>query len=136
MGLKEWIVGHEAAGEMEQMKMGKLGAFGKAVWNFLDGWKTWIWAIVMALKAAFPQLPFWGYVDSIASAIGWNHLAPAIDPGQLVQWATFGVAIGHKLLKAIAQFRAGVPITQLNSPSIVGVPSAFGGVTLVDVKAK
>lgn len=90
------------------------------LWRFLDGWKTWLWAIVEALKIAFPSWPIWGFVDSVANSVGWQHLVPAIDPGQLVQWGTFAIAIGHRLYKAVQQYRAGVPVVALNSgPDIV-----------------
>jgi hypothetical protein len=116
-GIKRALFGRAVARYAKEASMGKLGTAGKAVWNFLDGWKTWIWAVVMALKIAFPQLPVWGYVDAAAGALGWNAVAPAVDPGQLVQWGTFAIAVGHRLKKAIDQSRAGVPIADLHSGS-------------------
>jgi hypothetical protein len=93
----------------------KLKALPKDLWAFLDGWKTWIWAVAMALKTVFPAWPIWSVVDSIANVIGWSDVIPAVDPDQLVQWVWFAVAVGHRLAKAIAQYRAGVPIQGLLS---------------------
>lgn len=116
MGLKQWAFGRMVGKEAEDARMGKLGGGAKALWNFLDGWKTWIWAVVMAAKIAFPNFPAWGYVDAAAAAIHWNALAPAVDPGALAQWGTFGIAVGHRLIKAIREYRAGVPIADIHSP--------------------
>ena len=90
-------------------------ALPKWLWTFLDGWKTWIWAVAMALKTWHPEWGIWGTVDALAAYVGWDSIAPAIDPGQLFQWATFAVATVHKFLKALAEYRAGVPLTNLLS---------------------
>jgi hypothetical protein len=116
MGLRQWLFGRYVARTAEDASMGKLGEFAKALWRFLDGWKTWIWAIVMALKTAFPALPIWGYVDAAAAAVHWNALVPAVDPDAMVQWGTFTIAVGHRLIKAWRQWRAGVPIQDIHSP--------------------
>lgn len=116
-GIKRALFGREVASYAKEAKVGKLGAGAKSLWNFLDGWKTWIWAVVMALKIAFPAWPVWGYVDAAAVALGWNSVAPAVDPGQLVQWGTFGLAVGHRLKKAVDQYRAGVPLADVHSGS-------------------
>jgi hypothetical protein len=118
MGLRQFIFGHEVAKEAHMAAAGKLGAGAKALWNFLDGWKTWIWAVIMALKLAFPHVPVWDYVDAAASALGWSHVLPAVDPGQIVQWATFALAVGHKFVKAIRAYRAGVPVADIGSANL------------------
>lgn len=113
-GIKQKFIGSAVAKNRSEAMAGKLGAGAKTVWQFLDGWKTWIWAVAMALKTAFPAWPCWGYVAAAASAIGWSDVVPAVDPGQLVQWGTFALATGHKLQKAIAQYRSGVPLVELH----------------------
>lgn len=98
--------------------MGKLGTVPKSVWGFLDGWKLFLWSGVVALKAFFPDLPVWGMVDSGASAIGWDKLVPLIDPDALLQWGTLGIAMGHKVVKAYKEAKAGVPAAELLSPKV------------------
>lgn len=80
--------------------MGKLGGIAKLIWTFLDGKKTILWAFVVAAERAFPHLPIWGFVDSAAGAIGWDKIAPAVNPDDLVMWGTLALALGHKLHKA------------------------------------
>lgn len=92
-----------------------MGKIPSAIWRFLDGWKTWIWAVVMALKTAYPQWGIWGSVDAFAGYLGWSSVDPAFDPGQAVQWITFAVAVGHRFWKAVQDFRAGLPISSLLS---------------------
>ena len=88
-------------------------AFLGLVWQFLDGWKTWIWAVVVAAKMWWPDLGVWTTVDSLAAWAGWSNVNPAVDPGQLVQWVTFAIAVGHKFLKAVQEYNSGVPVVAL-----------------------
>lgn len=108
MGLRTWYFGRA-------VKASRDNAVGpiKAIWGFLDGFKLVIWSFVVALKQAFPDWPFWGYIDAGAAAIGWNKLAPSIDPGQLVMFGTLAFAIGHKLLKAYQEHKVGIPFAEV-----------------------
>ena len=112
------IFAKEVKDKLEDMKVGKFKEAGVYAWKLIDGWKTWLWAIIQALKIAFPTLSCWGYVDAAANSIGWQHLAPAVDPGQLVTLVTGCIAVGHKAWKAYKQFKAGVPIVDLQSTII------------------
>lgn len=108
--------------------MGSLGVGATWLFRLLDGWKLVIWSFVMALKQAYPDWPFWGYVDATARAIGWDKLAPAIDPGQLVLFGTLAVAIGHKLIKGYQEYKAGIPLldvgrSSLDQPRVIVVPT-------------
>jgi len=115
VGLREWFVGREVAANRRDAEMGKLGPALKAIWNALDGWKTWIIAVAMALHQVFPGWAAWGYFDAVANAIGWSSVAPAVDPGQLAAAALFLVATGHRLWKAVRAYRAGVPLADIHS---------------------
>lgn len=100
--------------------MGKLGAFARSLWRFLDGWKTFILVPLLMLEAhcqvnACPG-PF-GYLGAIINGLGWRHVAPAIDPGEVSKWLAVTIALGHKLVKAFRQARRGVPINRLLSGS-------------------
>lgn len=94
---------------------GKLGSGAKGIWQALDGWKTWIVAIVLALKIMFPSAPVWGYASAIFGALGWNSVTPEVSPDALAGWGLFLVAVGHRLWKALAQIRAGVPFKDVLS---------------------
>lgn len=95
--------------------MSKLIAFGTWIWKALDGWKTWIWAVTIALEHAFPGLGCWQWVDGAAKFVHLDTVVPAVDPDQLVKWGTFAIAIGHRLVKAWHQWRAGVPLVSVHS---------------------
>lgn len=114
-GLKQRVFGWWFAGKAEEARVGKLGSFALKVWRFLDGWKTWLWAIAMALKTVHPEWGCWGYVDAAAHAVGWDAILPAVDPGALAQWGTFTLAVGHRLLKAYKLYRAGTPLVEIHS---------------------
>lgn len=82
----------------------------------------------MALKEAYPEWPFWSFVDAAARAIGWDKLVPSIDPGQLVLFGTLALAIGHKVVKGYQEYQAGIPLTEvgrssLDQPRVIVVPT-------------
>lgn len=97
--------------------MGKLGVGMKALWNFLDGWKSWIVAVVAVYKLACHDCAGAGYIDAAQSALGWNSITGAFDPKEALAAIAVIVALGHRLIKAILQYRAGVPIADLHSGS-------------------
>ena len=105
MGLGQWIE--------TKIIVGKVKSMGNVL-KFLQGWKTWIWAVVMALHQAFPHWPVWGLVDSVASGLG-IQATPAFDPGAAVAAVTFLWAAGDHLWQAIRQYRSGVPLSELHS---------------------
>lgn len=90
--------------------MGKLGNAAKKVWNFLDGWKTFIVAIVATYKLMCHDCAGAGYANAIVSALGWDAVTGAFDPAQAAMALGFAIAIGHRLLKAVRQYRTGVPM--------------------------
>lgn len=100
MSLQTYYVSKRVKALAKEADMGKLGNAGKNVWAFLDGKKTILWAIVVALQKAFPGLPVWGYVDAAANQLGWQNLPLALDPDQLVLWGTLAFGLGHKAVKA------------------------------------
>lgn len=107
--------------------MGKLGAVPKAVWGFLDGWKSYIVAVVAVYKLVYPQGAVVGGLDATVSALGWDRVSGAFDPQEAVMAAGVLVALGHKLVKAAKQYKAGVPIADLQSevkPEIVAATIA------------
>ena len=79
----------------------KMGKGAKQFWQFLDGKKTFIWCAVLVAKHFFPNVPIWAFVDAAAAQIGWHDIAPAVDPDQLITWITLGIALGHKMHKAL-----------------------------------
>jgi hypothetical protein len=105
MSLVTWagkkIVAGKAKSLLEDTLSGKFGNVARAVWLWLDGKKTLIWALVLAGRHAAPGLPIWSWVDVVANAIGWHDIAPAIDPDALLTWITLGIALGHKVDKAL-----------------------------------
>lgn len=87
------------------------------LWRLLDGWKTWIVAVVALVKLVCVDCgPSMGYVDAIIRALGWDGVAGAFDPKEALAAALVLIALGHKLLKAIAQFRAGAKLADLQTP--------------------
>lgn len=95
--------------------MGKLGPGAKAVWTFLDGWKSWIVAIVAVYKLACHECSTSGYLDAGVNALGWNTVTGAFDPKEALAAGLVLIALGHRLWKAIQQYRAGIPVEKLNS---------------------
>lgn len=95
--------------------MGKLGPGLKALWNFLDGWKSWIVAIVAVYKLNCHACATSGYLDAAVSALGWNTVTGAFDPVEFLKAAGVLLAIGHRLLKGIKEYRAGVPLADVHS---------------------
>ncbi len=102
--------------------MGKLGAVPKAVWGFLDGWKSYVVAVVSDYKLVCVNCASSGYLDASLSALGWDRVSGAFDAQEAVTAGLVIVALGHKLVKAYKQYKAGVPIADLQSevkPEIV-----------------
>jgi hypothetical protein len=101
--IKKIVVGHEVGNVKEEVVSGKLGAIAKAVWTFLDGKKTVIMAVLLAVEAymrAHGGVGILGYADVVTHAIGWDSVTPAVNPSDLVAWAGMTIALGHKLVKA------------------------------------
>lgn len=77
--------------------------FLKKVWNFLDGKKSMIMAVVgtteILLKSHGVIGPI-GVIDTMAKVAGWDQVAPAVDPGQLALIAGTLIAMGHKVIKS------------------------------------
>jgi hypothetical protein len=102
-GLKRKLVAHEVASNRSDAMSGKLGDTAKAIWGFMDGKKTIIMAILLAWEAyarAHGGAGFFGYVDAITHAIGWDQVTPAVNPSDLAEWAALSLALGHKLVKS------------------------------------
>lgn len=107
--------------------MGKLGAPFKAVWEFADGWKSWAVALVAVYKLVCVQCASVGYVDASLGALGWDRVTGAFDAKEAVAAGAVIVALGHKLVKAVKQYKAGVPVVDLQSevkPEVVAATIA------------
>ena len=94
--------------------MGKLGAAASWAWKFLDGWKSWLVAVVATWKLVCQNCAGSGYAETALKAAGWDDVAGAFDPASAAQAFAVMVALGHRLLKAVQQYRAGRPIEELN----------------------
>lgn len=116
--IESTIVKWKVKSLVKEAKVGKLGNVGRAVWAFLDGKKTLIWALVVALEKAFPDWPVWNLAHVVFGALGWSSLTPAIDPDQLVLWGTLAVALGHKAVKAWKE----TPVEEVKWQTIGTVP--------------
>lgn len=117
-GLKRSLAGKAVAKNRSEAMAGKLGAGTKAIWQFLDGWKSWIVAIVAVWKLVCASCASTGYADAIINALGWNVVENAFDPKQAVTAAFVVVAIAHRLIKAIREYRAGVALKDLNRSAV------------------
>jgi hypothetical protein len=106
LAVKRWV---------GQVKEGKMGAQAKRLWTLLDGHKSWIMALWAAAEAYAPGMAPTHYIDVALHAIGWDRVAPAIDPGLILFWVGLAVAVGHRLLKAYREYGAGVPLAQVLS---------------------
>lgn len=117
-GPKKFLFGKWVGKTAREAMMGKLGAGPKLVWTFLDGWKSWIVALILAYKLWCHGCASGSYLDVAVNALGWSDVQGAFDPKEFLLAVGFLVAVGHRLLKAIKQFRAGVPVALLNSPGV------------------
>lgn len=117
-GIKHAVVGHQVAENRKEALMGKFGPGLKATWNFLDGWKSWIVAIVAVYKLMCATCAGAGYVDAILHALGYDTVTAAFDPKQAAMAFGVLVALGHHLAKAVQQYRAGVPVQDIHSNPI------------------
>lgn len=112
---KQWGFGRAVAGHAKEARVGKLGSGMKTVWQLLDGWKTWLVAIVALYRLACESCATSGYLDAAINALGWNTVTGAFDAREALAAGAVLVALGHRLWKAIKQYRAGRPATQLLS---------------------
>ena len=87
--------------------------FVATLWKLADGHKTSIVAIYLALQRARPEWPVWQYVDAVAIGLGWDHVAPAVDPNELLTFVMLAVALGHRGVKLQREFRAGIPLAEV-----------------------
>ena len=101
----------------KEASVGKMGAAAKSVWGFFDGWKSWIVAVVAVYKLAFPQAAYLGYLDSALLSLGWDQAAQAFDPKQAMEAGLVLAALGHRFMKAVREWRAGVPL-----PAVLSQP--------------
>lgn len=79
---------------------------GGVMWKLLDGWKTVIVAVIASLQLLFPAFPGFHYVTLALQAIGWAGVHPAVDPGQVALFISTVVAVGHRILKYVSQYKA------------------------------
>lgn len=90
--------------------MGKLGSIAKSAWTFLDGWKSWIVAVVAVYKLACHDCGGAGYAAAVIHALGWDTVTAAFDPAQALAAGLVVIALGHKVVKAVRQYSTGVPM--------------------------
>lgn len=96
------------------MKEAKVGPLASA-WQFLQGWKSIIVLIVLVLERFFPMFPGFQYVGLGLSALGWNDVAPAVDPAAAAAALVTLGTVASAGRKAYRQWRAGVPLQYVNS---------------------
>jgi hypothetical protein len=113
--IKQKLVGREVASNREDAMLGKLGGFMKSVWTILDGWKSWIVAVVAVYKLACHDCGGAGYAVAAIHALGWDTVTAAFDPAQALAAGLVIVALGHRVVKAVRQYRAGVPMEYVNT---------------------
>lgn len=112
-GVKRWIFGRQAEKLAEDAQMGKLGTAARVIWQFLDGWKSWIVAIVAVYKLACHACSTSGYLDAAINALGWDTVQRAFDPQEALAAALVLIALGHRLWKAVQQYRGGRTVKDL-----------------------
>jgi hypothetical protein len=94
--------------------MGKLGAAVKWTWNALSGWKTFIVAALLIAQTIWPEMPAFHWFGVLLDGVGWSKVVPAVDPDEAAKQILGAVALGHKLVKAYRQLKAGVPVVELH----------------------
>lgn len=115
-GPKKFLFGKWVGRTAKEAALGKLGAGPKLAWTFLDGWKSWIVAVVAVYKLWCHDCSSASYADVAMNALGFNSVTAAFDPKEALMAVMVIVALGHKLVKAVQQFRNGTPVVLLNSP--------------------
>jgi hypothetical protein len=118
MGLREWAFARLVAKYCKEASMGTLGSGAKFVWGMLNGWKSWIVALVAVYKLMCANCATSGYLTAVLGAVGWNSVTAAFDPEQFVTALAVFIALFHKIVKAYQEYRAGVPVVDIQSPPI------------------
>lgn len=108
MGLKQWAFGRA----VKASKDNAVGAL-KTAWSVADGWKTWIVAIVAVYKLACVDCATNGYIDAGIKALGWNNETGAFDAKEALSAFLVILALGHKVLKAYHENKAGIPLAEV-----------------------
>jgi len=114
MGLKEWLAGRVIAHEVEEARMGKLGAGAAYAWRLLDGWKSWIVAVIATYKLMCASCATAGYLAAVQHALGWDSVTGAFDPSQFAAALAVIVALWHHLYKGVQQYSSGVPLDKVH----------------------
>lgn len=120
--LKQKAVASAVSRHRKDSLMGKFGSNLKSLWQFLDGWKSWLVAVILTIKVVCADCAGIGYIDAILKALGWDPTIVAFDPAQAAMALGVLVAIGHRLAKAVAQYRAGRPLVALLSEAPAAAP--------------
>lgn len=100
--IKSIFITKEVSGEVKDIKMGKLGSAAKAVWNFLDGKKRIIMVLLLGVEYYMRQHGTTGpitYIDAIVKGLGWDTVAPDVDPAQIAVGIGSAIAIIHAIKK-------------------------------------
>jgi hypothetical protein len=111
-----WLSGKikDLRGKDKESGMGK-------VLKFLDGWKLVIGVVILAAVKVYDGLNNGHAGDAVGLALtmfGYNPSADlGIDFAQLAGAITVVIGIGHKVVKAQAQARAGATAAELLSPA-------------------
>jgi hypothetical protein len=91
---------------------------GSAVLKFLDGWKTWLVALVLTLFELAKMNGGSDYTEfacKVMEAFEWQCGDTAFNPATIAG-ALFALwALMHKLIKAGRQAKAGATLTEINS---------------------
>lgn len=111
-GLKKKAIGGVAARVVKNSHDNAKGNAAKA-WQFLDGHKTLIVAVMLAVQRARPDWSGWTYWDATAHALGWDSVAPAIDPEALFTFGLAAFALSHRAVKIYRELRAGIPVLDI-----------------------
>lgn len=102
---------------MQDAKAGPLAT----AWQFLQGWKSIIVLLILVLEGLFPSFPGFKHVGLLFAVLGWNDVAPAVDPGAVVTALVTLGTVWSAGRKAYKQWRAGVPARFLNSIPVAAV---------------
>lgn len=115
MGLRSWagrrLFLRWLGGQVREWKMGK-------AWQVFDGWKTVIGGVAYMAVLVYDQMAN-GHAGEFAGAIlavlGFDPAALGIEWGKAAAAGALIVGVGHRIWKANAQARAGVPRAELLS---------------------
>jgi membrane glycosyltransferase len=113
-----------AAG-VEELKEAKMGPL-KLVWTFLSGWKRVIVLLLFVAQSVCASFGITGpfqYLGMLLSALGWSASDAAMDPSVVSGAVLTLIAVGHAIVKAWREWRAGVPALHVGSvpPEVVNV---------------